>query len=61
MLFLMTLACAVPALGQMMYNPPAAGGAPAASPASPPAVQPNAYQPSRQGTPSPCTAMSFLS
>ncbi|MFR4416576.1 MAG: hypothetical protein ACLT8E_03815 [Akkermansia sp.] len=47
--FLMTLACAVPALGQMMYNPPAAGGAPAASPASPPAVQPNAYQPSRQG------------
>ena len=47
--FLMTLACAVPALGQMMYNPPAAGGAPAAPPASPPAVQPNAYQPSRQG------------
>ena len=32
--FLMTLACAVPALGQMMYNPPAAGGAPAAPPAS---------------------------
>ena len=47
--FLMTLACAVPALGQMMYNPPAAGGASTASPASPPAVQPNAYQPSRQG------------
>ena len=24
--FLLTLACAVPALGQMMYNPPASGG-----------------------------------
>lgn len=33
----------------MMYNPPAAGGAPAASPASPPAVQPNAYLPQRLG------------
>ena len=42
--FLLTLACAVPALGQMMYNPPASGG-----PSSPPAAQPNAYQPSRQG------------
>ena len=48
--FLLTLACAVPALGQMMYNPPASGGgAPAAPPSSPPAAQPNAYQPSRQG------------
>ena len=33
--FLLTLACAVPALGQMMYNPPASGGgAPAAAPSS---------------------------
>lgn len=51
--FLLTLACTFPAMGQMMYNPPATGGAPA--PASPqPAnpsgsIQPNAYQPGSQG------------
>ncbi|MCD8061816.1 MAG: hypothetical protein LUE13_05685 [Akkermansiaceae bacterium] len=50
--FLLTLACTFPAMGQMMYNPPA-GGTPA--PASPqPAnpsgsIQPNAYQPGSQG------------
>ena len=51
--FLLTLACTFPAMGQMMYNPPATGGTPA--PASPqPAnpsgsIQPNAYQPGSQG------------
>lgn len=51
--FLLTLACTFPAVGQMMYNPPATGGTPA--PASPqPAnpsgsIQPNAYQPGSQG------------
>ena len=51
--FLLALACTFPAMGQMMYNPPATGGTPA--PASPqPAnpsgsIQPNAYQPGSQG------------
>lgn len=51
--FLLTLACTFPAMGQMMYNPPATGGAPA--PASPQpvnpsgSIQPNAYQPGSQG------------
>ena len=51
--FLLTLACTFPAMGQMMYNPPATGGTPA--PASPqPAnpsgsIQPNAYQSGSQG------------
>ena len=51
--FLLTLACTFPAMGQMMYNPPATGGTPA--PASPqPAnpsgsIQTNAYQPGSQG------------
>lgn len=50
--FLLTLACTFPAMGQMMYNPPA-GGTPA--PASPQpsnssgSIQPNAYQPGSQG------------
>lgn len=36
-------------MGQMMYNPPAAGGgAPVSAPASQPSVQPNAYQPGNQ-------------
>lgn len=36
-------------MGQMMYNPPAAGGgAPVSAPAAQPAVQPNAYQPGNQ-------------
>lgn len=48
---LLILACAsIPALGQMMYNPPGGGGGVPAAPASPqPAAQPNAYQPSSQG------------
>lgn len=44
----LTLACTLPALGQMMYNPsPAGGGVPPANPAS--AAAPNAYQPAKQG------------
>lgn len=36
-------------MGQMMYNPPAAGGgAPVSAPAAQPSVQPNAYQPGNQ-------------
>lgn len=36
-------------MGQMMYNPPAAGGgAPVSAPATQPSVQPNAYQPGNQ-------------
>lgn len=36
-------------MGQMMYNPPVAGGgAPVSAPATQPSVQPNAYQPGNQ-------------
>ena len=73
--FLLTLACAVPALGQMMYNPPASGGgAPAPPPHGnvltvrlprplPPRLPRSRMPTSLPGRemPSPCTAMKFLS
>ena len=59
----LTLACAIPALGQMMYNPPASGGG-----APPPRPLPPRLRRSRmptslpgRGMPNPCTAMNCLS
>ena len=59
--FLLTLACAVPALGQMMYNPPASGvRLPRPLPPRLPRSRMPTSLPGRE-MPSPCTAMKFLS